>query len=81
MTTLTIRKLDPRVKERLRIRAAHHGCSMEEEVRRVLMEAVATPEEAPSNAYEAMRRHFAPLGGVDLELPERQPAREPPHVD
>ena len=34
---LTIRKLDPVVKERLRVRAARHGHSMEEEVRRILL--------------------------------------------
>ena len=37
---LTIRKLDPAVKERLRVRAARHGRSMEEEVRRILSETL-----------------------------------------
>ena len=39
MATLTIRKLDPVVKERLRVRAAQHGHSMKEEARRVLSES------------------------------------------
>lgn len=81
MTTLTIRRLEPTVKERLRLRAAREGHSMEEEARRILKAALATPDEHPRNAYEAIRRHFAPLGGVDLELPERHPGREPPTFD
>jgi plasmid stability protein len=72
---LTIRKLDPAVKERLRIRAARHGRSMEEEVRRILSE---TLEPEPTNAFDRLRRHFADPGGVDLELPPRLPGREPP---
>ena len=33
MASITIRNLDDKVKARLRIAAARHGCSMEEEVR------------------------------------------------
>ena len=72
---LTIRRLDPAVKERLRVRAARHGRSMEEEVRRILSEALQ-PE--PTNAFDRLRRHFADIGGVELELPPRHPGREPP---
>jgi plasmid stability protein len=81
MTTLTIRRLELTVKERLRLRAARQGHSMEEEARRILKDALATPDEHPSNAYEAIRRYFAPFGGVDFDLPERQPGREPPTFD
>lgn len=79
MANLTIRQLDPDVKQRLRLRAAAHGHSMEEEARQILAEAVQEPE--PSvDTYERLRRHFAPLGGVDLtpHLPRREPGREPP---
>ena len=74
---LTIRRLDPGVKERLRIRAAQHGHSMEEEARRILSEALTAKPE-PANAFDRLRRHFADLGGVELELPPRLPGREPP---
>jgi antitoxin FitA len=47
MSALSIRNLDDRVKERLRVRAARHGRSMEAEVRSILTEAVAEPGEAP----------------------------------
>ena len=75
MANLTIRKLDPAVKERLRVRAARRGHSMEEEARQILSESLA---EEPTNAFDRLRRHFATLGGVELELPPRRPGREPP---
>lgn len=63
MTSLTIRKLDPAVKERLRLRAARHGRSMEEEARQILSETCRL-EEKPQNAFEALRRPFLGLGGL-----------------
>ena len=38
MATLTIRNVDAALKERLRVRAAQHGHSMEAEVRDILKE-------------------------------------------
>ena len=79
MATLTIRNLDPTVKERLRIRAAEHGRSMEAELRAIVTDAVETPRRPPeTNLADAIRRRFAPFGGVELEIPPRQPLREPP---
>lgn len=70
-TTLTIRNIDPAVKERLRVRAARHGHSMEAELRAILAEAVQSEQAAQPNLAEAIRRRFAPLGGVELpQLPE-----------
>jgi hypothetical protein len=31
--------------------------------------------------YDRVRARFAPLGGVDLELPPREPVREPPRFE
>ena len=82
MATLTIRNVDTAVKERLRLRAARHGRSMEAEARRILSEAVASDGDQPEpNLAEAIRRRFAPLGGVDLELPPREFVDEPPSFD
>lgn len=81
MTTLTIRKLDPAVEQRLRDRAARRGHSIEQEATHILEQAVGSPEAEPKNAYEAMRRHFRDLEGVDLELPTRHLAREVPRLD
>ena len=77
MTTLTVRNLDPAVKERLRVRAARHGHSMEAEVRRILSEAMQDPEPAGS-IVQVARELFGPEHGVELELPPRIPVREPP---
>ena len=82
MVTLTIRNLDPVIKERLRVRAAEHGHSMEAEARRILQTALTgTARPLGRNLYERVRARFSPLGGVDLELPEREPARELPRLD
>lgn len=78
MTALTIRRLDPKVKESLRLRAARRGHSMEEEARRILTEACGGRALPPANAWEALRRPFQGLGGVEFELPKRSQGREPP---
>jgi antitoxin FitA len=77
MATLTIRQLDERTKARLRVRAAHHGRSMEEEAREILRAAVRVPA-AKENLADAIRRRFVPIGGVELELPPRDALRRPP---
>lgn len=78
MPTLTIRNLDQAVKRRLQQRAATNGRSMEEEARVAIGEHVA---EAPAgNLYETLRRRFEPVGGVELELPPRGPARPLPDI-
>ncbi len=82
MSSITIRNLDPAIKERLRIRAAQHGHSMEAEVRTILQTTLKEPE-APvaRNLYERIRALVEPLGGIDLDLPPREPARDPPRFD
>ena len=78
MASITIRNLDDYVSTRLRVRAAAHSRSMEEEVRIILREAVSDSQSAPRNLPEFTRECFAPLGGVELDLPPRGPMREPP---
>jgi plasmid stability protein len=78
MATLTIRQLDERTKARLRIRAAHHGRSMEEEAREILRLTLTAVPPARRNLAEAIRHRFAVLGGVELKLPPRGAVREPP---
>jgi plasmid stability protein len=81
MASITIRNLEDSLKRKLRVRAAQHGRSMEEEVRHILRAGLAEKAPAPTNLYDAIRRHIAPLGGVDLEVPPRGPMREPPSFD
>ncbi len=78
MATLTIRNLDEDTKTRLRIRAARHGHSMEEEARTLLAAAVRTPTPRPVDLAASIRRRFEALGGVELDLPARDAGREPP---
>lgn len=75
MANLSVRKLDDETYARLRVRAARHGVSMEEEVRRILSEAVSGPERLGDLAL----RWFGPRHGVDLTLPEHEP-HEPPDL-
>ena len=78
MASITIRNLDDETKSRLRIRAARHQRSMEEEARTVLRQALAVPDAPAISLVAAIRKRFEPVGGVELELPERAPIREPP---
>jgi antitoxin FitA len=82
MATLTIRNVDPEVQKRLRVRAAQNGRSMEAELRQIIKDAVGTSpapkEESGLDLAEAIRRRFAPFGGVELDIPPRELAREPP---
>ena len=78
MATLTIRRLDDKTKARLRIQAARHGRSMEEEAREILHSTLAGSQTSNGNLAERIRRRFAPLGGIELELPRRDSPRRPP---
>jgi plasmid stability protein len=78
MATLTIRQLDEKTKTRLTVRAAHHGRSMEEEAREILRSALTTASPVKGNLAETIHRRFAALGGLELELPRRDPIREVP---
>jgi antitoxin FitA len=72
MATLTIRNLDERTKTQLRIQAARHGRSMEEEARTILRSAIEAqqPPAGGKGLGSRIHEHFAQLGGVELELPE-----------
>ena len=76
MASLSVRKIDNHVYERLRVRAAEHGVSMEEEVRRILRRAVAAPEKLGQLA----RQTFGSAHGIELNLPARDP-HEPLELD
>lgn len=80
MASITIRRIDETTKKRLRLRAVKHGTSMEEEVRRILRAALAEDQPAPDLVL-AVRRRFEHLGGLELEIPPREPIREPPVPD
>jgi plasmid stability protein len=78
MASITIRNLDEQTKERLRVRAAHQGRSMEDEARSILRAAVSKEATPSRNLALAIKKRFAPFGGLEVELPEREPPRDPP---
>lgn len=80
MASITIRNLEDEVKRRLRVRAAEHVRSMEEEAREILRQVVGQ-EKPAHNLAAAIRARVAPLGGVELDLLAREPMREPPAFD
>jgi len=69
MANLSVRKLDDEVFSKLRLRAATHGVSMEEEVRQILKQAVTNPIKLGDMALQL----FGETHGVELELPEHTP--------
>ena len=76
-----MRNLDEGLKRRLSIRAAQNGRSVEDEVRDILQTALGQQPAVPENLATAIRARFAPLGGVELDLPPRSPMRKPPRFD
>jgi plasmid stability protein len=81
MASITIRNLDQTIKARLRLRAAKHDRSMEEEAREILRTALCEEPGPACDLATAIRRRLAPFGGVELPTPERDPIREPPSFD
>ncbi|MXZ74217.1 MAG: plasmid stabilization protein [Gemmatimonadetes bacterium] len=79
MASMTIRNLSEDIKRRLRIQAAEHGHSMEEEAREILRIAL-TVNRPPVKLAQSIRARFEPLGGVELEVPPRKPMRDPPKL-
>lgn len=72
MSTITIRNLPDDLKARLRLAAAAHGHSMEEEVRAILRRVLTAKPAQSTGLGDRIHSRFAKLGGVDLELPQRR---------
>jgi plasmid stability protein len=71
VATITIRNLDDSIKARLRVRAASHARSMEEEARAILREALQGGA-AGRGLGTLIHRRFMAAGGAELHLPERK---------
>jgi antitoxin FitA len=80
MASITIRNLDDDIKRRLRVRAAMHGRSMEEEARDILRR-VMTESTPPRNLAAAIRSRLTPAARAEVTLPTREPMRQPPNFD
>lgn len=75
MASLTIRNLDEGVKTQLRVQAAAHGRSMEQEVREILLRAVSHAGKPQTDFAERICQRFAGIEIDALPIPQRQPAR------
>ncbi len=83
MSSITIRNLDDKLKSSLRMRAARHGLSMEQEVRNILQTTLDAETDTSDGLTFSQRinQRFKGLGIEEFPLPERQPARALPDFD
>ncbi len=69
MAQFVVRDLEDDVKARLKRRAAHHGRSMEEEVRHILRDAVKDQNQRVAKLGSRITARFA-KSGLTTDLPE-----------
>ena len=77
MASITVRNLNEDLKQRLKDQAAKHGCSMEEEVRRILQEALPRRANPPEGSSTAIHNLFKPVALTDEEYAIFTSAFEP----
>jgi antitoxin FitA len=73
MAVITIRNLEDSVKRKLRIRAASHNHSMEEEARLILRETLKDRDEQ-GGLGTLIHKRFMEAGGIELAEPVRAQA-------
>ena len=78
MAMITIRNIDDSLKARLRISAAQRGCSMEEEARRILREALAPPSAETQIGTRLHQRMLDVSEGAELAPAVRSQPRAAP---
>ena len=83
MGSITIRNLDDKLKASLRMRAASHGVSMEQEVRNILQNTFVADTNTPDGLTFSQRinQRFKGLGLEESLLPARTPARPLPDLE
>ncbi len=77
VASLTIRNIDDSLKTTLRLSAARHGRSMEEEARQLLRRALVH-DRSSTGLGSRISRRFTAVGGVDLPDVTRSIPRQPP---
>ncbi len=84
MTSIIIPNVDDDLEQRLKVRAAEHGRSIEAEARAILRLALGESggEAAISgNLGDSIRAIVEPVGGIELDIPPRKQMREPPKFE
>lgn len=71
MSRLTIRNLDSALLSRLRMQAAVHNRSVQEEASAIIGCALADRDYKARSLGDAIRKRFQPFGGLNLEIPSR----------
>lgn len=74
MAAITIRQLDDATKQRLRLRAAANGRSMEAEARSILVTALSSPQRVDLNWIQQIVEVADAVGGVEVPIPDDTPA-------
>ena len=69
MTAITIRKLPEDAKQRLRMRAAAKGRSMESEARDILLSALDEPRRVDLSWVDQLIELGEEFGGLELDIP------------
>lgn len=80
MVALTIRNIDPDLKRQIKKLAATHDRSMEAEAHALLQHA-AFARYSQNNIGKMIRIRAARVGGIELEIPQRETMPEPPNFD
>ena len=78
MASITVGNVDEALERRLRLRAAENGRTMEQEACEILRAALDEDVAPSKNLGTAIHELFKPFGVVELEIPPREPMREPP---
>jgi plasmid stability protein len=81
MANIVIRSFDDSLKERLRVRAAGHGHSMEDEVKEILQGVLNAQESPVGNLAAAIRSRVLKAPGIEAQPLPRQKMKAPPEFD
>ena len=83
MASITIRNLDDSIKAKLRLQAAKHGLSMEQEAREILRNSLSPSSgiEGEISFVERIRRRFATYEIEELTIPARDLHRAAPNFE
>jgi plasmid stability protein len=79
-TSLTIRDPGGMLRERLRLRAARSGRSVEAEAQTILRDSLHAQDGTGLDLAEAIRRRVSHLGGVELDEHPAVSLRDPPRL-
>lgn len=80
MTGISVRKLDEETLRRLKLQAARHGVSMEEEVRRILARGVGLDQSVGEMAEKVFGDIWRESEAESFEVPSRD-INDPPRFD